>query len=122
MIIRPATAEDLTAVGGRRETCRAMVAEESGQTLCVFGVYPQSTRWILFAWAKDEFRANRRGVIKAVRAMWELIGSRPAMPLMAHADPSIKGSDVLLKHMGFEHWNAGIYQCPGNKPYLPRCQ
>jgi len=122
MIIRPATAEDLKALGGRRETCHALVAEDNDQILSVFGIYPQCTRWILFAWAKDEFRANRRGVIKAVRAMWDLIASRPKMPLAAHADPSIKGSDVLLKHMGFEHFNAGIYQCPGNKQSLPRCR
>lgn len=120
MIIRPATHDDISAVGQRRETCRALVAEDNGQTLAVFGIYPFSTRWVLFAWATDEFRKNRRAMVAAVRAMWSLIASRPAMPLLAHADPTIKGSDVLLKHMGFELLSEGIYQCLGNKQSRPR--
>lgn len=120
MIIRPARTEDILALGSRRETCRALVAEESGHAMAVFGIYPLCTRWVLFAWATDEFRKNKRAVVESVRAMWELIASRPSMPLLAHADPEIPGSDVLLKHMGFEHVKEGIYQCPGNKQSLPR--
>lgn len=120
MNIRPATPEDVSAVGQRRETCRAMAVEESGRLLAVFGIYPFSTRWVMFAWATDEYRANKRAVVAGVRAMWNLIASRPAMPILAHADPAIPGSDVLLKHMGFEPLSEGIYQCLGNKQSRPR--
>lgn len=120
MIIRPATREDISAVGHRRETCRALVAEDNGKTLAIFGIYPFSTRWVLFAWATDEYRKNRRAVVAGIKAIRELIESRPAMPLLAHADPAIPGSDVLLKHMGFEQLSEGIYQCLGNKQSRPR--
>lgn len=120
MNIRPATDKDILTVGHRRETCRALAVEDSGRLMAVFGIYPFSTRWVMFAWASDEFRANKRAVVAGVRAMWHLIASRPAMPILAHADPEIPGSDVLLKHMGFELLNEGIYQCLGKKPSRPR--
>lgn len=122
MNIRPATAEDLRAIDGTApsRTCRALVAEESGRTLAVFGIYPMNTRYVMFSHATDEFRKNKRRVVAGIRAMRALIGSRPAMPLLAHADPDIKGSDVLLKHMGFEPFNERVYQCLGLKRSLPR--
>lgn len=119
MIIRPATAEDIAAVSTRRETCRALVVEDGGRRLAVFGIYPFCTRWVLFAWATDEYRKNRRAVVAGIKALRELIASRPAMPLLAHADPEIPGSDVLLKHMGFEPLSEGFYQCLGKKQSLP---
>lgn len=97
------------------KTCRAMTAEDSGRVLAVFGVYAKGTRWIMFSSLTDEFRANKRAMVLGVKAMWGLLAGRPAMPILAHADPEIKGSDVLLKHMGFEPLHGGIYQCPGNK-------
>lgn len=120
MNIRPATAEDIAAVSPRRETCRALVAEDNGRRLAVFGIYPFCTRWVLFAWATDEYRKNRRAVVAGIKALRELIANRPIMPLLAHADPEIPGSDVLLKHMGFEPLSEGIYQCLGNKQSRPR--
>lgn len=119
MNIRPATREDVLSVSPRRETCRALAVENSGRLIAVFGIYPLCTRWVMFAWATDEFRANKRMVVAGIRAMWALIASRPFMPIIAHADPAIPGSDVLLKHMGFESLSEGFYQCPGNKPSLP---
>lgn len=124
MNIRPATAEDLQAVDGMApaRTCRALVAEESGRTLAIFGIYPMNTRYVMFSHATDEFRRNKRRVVMGIRAMQSLIASRPAMPLLAYADPEIPGSDVLLKHMGFEPFNERVYQCLGHKRSLPRSQ
>ena len=34
------------------------------------------------------------------------------LPVYAEADPEIAGSDVLLKHLGFEHLDGDIYQWP----------
>ena len=121
MIIRPATAMDLAAVTGCQPpmSCRALVAEEDGQTRAVFGVYAKNTRYIMFSHLTDEFRANKRAMVIGIRALWDLIKGRPAMPVLAHADPAIKGSDVLLLHMGFEPLHEGIYQCPGLKPSRP---
>ena len=117
MNFRPATAEDMIAVDGALppKTCRALVAEDNGKVECVFGIYQHSTRYVLFSSCTDEFRTNKRAVVKAVRKMWEIIAQRPPMPLLAHADPEIKGSDVLLNHMGFERLTGDVFQCLGHR-------
>ena len=115
--VRAATAADLEAVDGTlpAKTCRALVLEDDNRRLAVFGIYPMNTRYVMFASISDECRANKRGMVTGIRAIKELIASRPPMPLLSQADPAIKNSDVLLKHMGFEQLQGSIYQCPGLK-------
>ena len=117
MIIRAATAEDLAAVDGKplARTCRALTAEQDGRTLAVFGIYPMNTRYVMFSHATEEFRRDKRRVVAGIRAIRKLIESRPAMPLLAYADPDIPGSEVLLKHMGFDHFEKRVWQWAGNK-------
>lgn len=112
MIIRPATAKDLETVDGRlpAKSCRAMVATEDQDVIGVWGIYPQNTRYVLFASFTEQFRQSKRNFVLAVASARKLISARPSMPVLSVADPEISGSEVLLKHMGFEHVVGNTYQ------------
>ena len=115
--VRSATTSDFESIDGSPpgRTVRALVLEQDGRRLALFGVYPMNTNYVMFSTFTDECRANKRAMAMAVKSIWQLIAKIPAMPLLAHADPEIKGSDVLLRHMGFEQYREGFYQCPGHK-------
>ncbi len=110
--IRPATLEDMTAIDGQPppRTCRAHAAIEDGKVVAVWGIYPINTRFLLFSSLSDEFLARRRNVVLGIAAVWKLLADRPRLPVLAIADPEIKGSDVLVRHMGFDHLHGDVWQ------------
>lgn len=122
MIIRPATRQDFIELEGT-PPCRSSFAEtalsDDGRILAIWGIYPHKTRWMMFSHFTEEFRRNKRYMVKAVRSVMELLADRPWMPVIAVADQEIDGSEVLLQHMGFDHVYGDVYQWPG---YLPPLQ
>ena len=121
MIIRPATREDLKAVDGEApaKTTRALAAVEGEEVIAIWGIYPQNSRYVLFSSLSPKFKACKRNFIVGIESVRQLLASRPWMPVIAEADPDIPGSDVLLKHMGFDHVFGRVYQWHGSKP-LPQ--
>lgn len=115
MTVRPATYQDIVSLDGQPpiRTCRAMVAEEDGKVIGIWGIYTQNTRYVLFSSFTTEFRKRKRNFAIAVKSAWDLIRSRPSMPVIAEADPDIEGSDVLLIHMGFTKLDGRVYEWPG---------
>ena len=110
--IRPATYDDLVAIDGMAppRTCRAQAAVQDGKVVAVWGIYPFNTRFMLFSNLSDEFLAKKRNVVIGIAAVWKLLADRPKLPVLAFADPEIKGSDALVKHMGFECLSGDLYQ------------
>jgi hypothetical protein len=106
--IRPATHEMLQRVSGDvpKRTARAIAAVRGDEVLGVGGVYREGTNLVLFSYMTDELRKNKRALIRALRAVTRLMRGT----VYSWADPEIKGSDALLKHMGFEHYRDGVYQ------------
>lgn len=106
--ILPATPELLARFYGDtpKRTSRAVAVVSGDEVLGVGGVYREGANSVLFSDMKDELRKNKRALVKAVRAVMRLMKGT----VYSWADPDIEGSDVLLKHMGFEPYGDGVYQ------------
>lgn len=111
-MIRNATAQDLITIDGAlpKMTTRAQVMEQDGEVIAIWGIYPLNTRYFMFSSLTDKFRANKRAVVQGIKAVKALIASRPNLPVLAIADPSVEGSTVLLEHMGFERHHGDLFQ------------
>lgn len=87
-------------------TARVIAAVEGETVLGITGFYPQDGRIVLFAGIADEARSqmkrHKRTLIACARKIMGMVAERKT-PVFACADPKIAGSDVLLKHLGFEH-------------------
>lgn len=109
--IVPATPELLaqTRVGKPNVTMRAVVAiDDQGRPIAVAGLYAESHRLCLFSDLCDELRANKRALIRGIRALMAIAKKKNA-PVHALADPAIPGSAALLEHMGFTHLTGDLY-------------
>jgi hypothetical protein len=106
--IVPATPELLARFYGDapKRTARAVAVVRGEEVLGVGGVYREGTNSVLFSDMTDELRKNKRALVKALRAVMRLMKGT----VYSWADPDIEGSDVLLKHMGFEPYRDGVYQ------------
>lgn len=116
MKIRTAQAEDFIALDGKgpARTSRAVtVLADDGEVMGIGGVYPDSTRWVMFAFITDRLRADKRALIKTIHTLQALLRQLPDMPIIAEADPAICGSETLLQHLGFHNVFGRIWQCPG---------
>lgn len=114
MKIRTALAEDFIALSGKgpARTSRAVtVLADDGEVMGIGGVYPDSTRWVMFSFITDRLRADKRALIQAIRTLKDLMGQLPDMPIIAEADPEICGSETLLKHLGFYNVFGRIWEC-----------
>lgn len=102
--IVPATEELLTQFLGAppSRTVRAFAAVRGDEVLGVAGIYAKGDGWVVFADLTDEIRADRRLIVKGYRLVMAMLKER-ATSAISIADPHIKGSEVLLKHMGFKH-------------------
>jgi hypothetical protein len=109
--IVPATADLLQRFYGAAPTRsqRAVVAIKDDRVIGVAGVYPDGERAVMFSDLTDELRADKRAVVRGIRAVLELASKRD-MPVHAWADPKVEGSERLLLHMGFEHLKDRVYQ------------
>lgn len=116
--IRPGTYADMKAVDGMppSRSARCQAAEEDGEVVAIWGIYPQNTRYVMFSHLSPRFRENKRNFIVGIAAIKSLIASRPSMPVLAIADPEIEGSEILLEHMGFVHIIGRTYQWHGPQP------
>lgn len=101
-----ATSEMLSQFENHPKTVRAIAAVEGDKVLGIAGFYPQNGALVLCAYIADEARKemnkHKRTLIQCAR---KLIGMTKGMPLLAHADPEIEGSEVLLRHLGFQPTN-----------------
>lgn len=116
MNIRTSIPEDFIALSGKgpSRTSRAVtVLADDGEVMGIGGVYPDSTRWVMFSFITDRLRADKRALIQTIRTLKDLMGQLPDMPIIAEADPEICGSETLLKHLGFQNVFGRIWQCPG---------
>lgn len=99
--IVPATAEMLERCGGvPAKTVRAVAAVRGAEVIGVAGVYSSEAGWVMFADLTDELRADKRAIVRGIRAVLELVRRR-RMVVVALADPEIRGSATLLEHIGF---------------------
>lgn len=115
--IVPATAEMIARFEGHTKTVRAIAAVDGDRVLGVTGFYPQNGHYVLFAGiaedARREMNRHKRTLIACAR---KVMAMTRGMPLLAHADPDIEGSDVLLKHLGFTPTNdKDIWQWLGQR-------
>lgn len=111
MIVIPATAELLRRFYGDapRRSQKAVVALDGDKVAGVAGVYVDDERLVMFSEMSDEVRANKRLMVKGIRAVLKLV-ERDGLPVHALADQEIEGSDKLLLHMGFTHLQDRIYE------------
>lgn len=106
--IRPATVEDFVRLGSRvPKTARAFAAADGGDVLGIGGVYRDGTSLVLFGELTDKIRSDKRAFVRLIRAVKTLLDGRAAYSL---ADPEIDGSDVLLRHIGFEPFEGRVYR------------
>lgn len=108
--IVPATSEMIERLTGEAPaiTVRAAAAVRGEEVIGVGGVYANESGWVMFSTLTDELRKDKRALVKLVRAVQRYIARCP-MGVVATADPAIKGSDVLLEHMGFQRVQGDIY-------------
>ena len=86
---------------GARHTQRAVAVMDGDTVLGVGGVRVEGERLVMFAEISDALRANKRALVRGMRALMKLADR--GIQVHAAADPDIEGSDRLLAHMGFEH-------------------
>ena len=105
--IRPATLEDFINL---REvppkTARAFAVVKDTNVIGIGGIYRDGENKVLFSELTDEIRRDKRSLIGLIRAVKTLMRGR----VFSFADPDIDGSEVLLRHMGFEHFQGRFYQ------------
>ena len=112
MKIVPATQEMFKQLDGQpvHRTVRAWAAiDDAGDTVAIAGLYPNQHSMVMFATLTDKARRNKRLMVVGVRKMIEAMG-KYKIPVHAVACPTIKGSDVLLKHLGFKHHSGDLYE------------
>lgn len=104
--IVPATPEIMRKVFPTFRSVRAIAAVRGDEVLGVAGIYPDAARLVLWGYLTDELRRDKRTLLKAVKVLKTIL---PKQHIESLADPSIPGSDVLLRHVGFTHRGKGIW-------------
>lgn len=99
--IVPATEAMLERFSQPAKTVRAIAAVRGEEVLGVAGIYPSHAGWVMFAEFKDDIRADKRVMVRGIRALAAMV-KRRNMAVAALADPEIQGSSTLLEHMGFQ--------------------
>lgn len=94
-----------------KRTSRAIVAVEGERVLGVAGVYQDGARMVAFTEMSDEIRANKRLIVRGYRMLKPLLEA--GLPIYALADRCVEGSEVLLRHFGFERVCDEVYQWQG---------
>ena len=109
--IVPATAEHFTALKGASppRTVRAYTAVRGEDVIGIAGTYKEGIYTVLFSELTDEIRSDKRTFVRLVRMVMPLIEPLMKGQTLAHADPAIRGSDVLLKHLGFEKLEGDVW-------------
>ncbi len=108
--ITPATRDDVVRFYGGLpgHSIRALVAlDDDGEVLAVGGIAFSQGYWVAFYDATEAFRADRRALVRALRAFRLLTEDKD---LVAEIDDTFDGADVLLRHAGLEHSHEGIYR------------
>ena len=102
--IEPATNELLKAFYQKPvPTMKAFVAVKDGRPIGVYGYYIKNETVILFSDMTDELRQEKsfkRLIAKNYKLVLNLL-KNTNLPVISIACRDTKGSDVLLKHMGF---------------------
>lgn len=117
--IVPATAELVRQVTDKPmpRTLRALAVVEDEKVLGVTGFYPENGHLVWVGHMTDEARAEmnrdkftyyKLALVQCAKQIMAMAAER-RLPVYAHADPDIQGSDTLLKHLGFTHAFGGIY-------------
>ncbi len=111
MIVTNATQDILTEFYGKRPdvSMKAIVALDDGRPLGVSGFKLDNNRMVMFSDISNELRMRKdfkRIVIKAYKLLLTMI---PNCLVYATASTDIKGSCVLLKHLGFNKLGGNIW-------------
>ena len=116
--IVPATAEMFRQIDGNlpARSARAFAAVEGEKVLWIAGFYPDMERLVMFAGVNPEVRPqlkkHRRTLIRCAKSVMGIVAEK-RMPAHSYADPSIEGSEVLLRHFGFTHKKDGVFEWHG---------
>jgi len=112
MIVTNGTKEILTKFYGEapKETFKSLVVMDGERPLGVAGIHLNNGKAITFTDISKELREHKsfkRMIVKVYRRWMEIL---PNIPVYAEADPSIKGSEKLLEHAGFQHYRGDIWR------------
>lgn len=101
--IRAATAADMAIFDGEMagKSARIIVAVGGEDVLGIAGICRGESGYFAFAKLSETLKQDKRALVRGIRALRPLI-ARCRAPLFANADLEIEGSDVLLRHIGFE--------------------
>lgn len=99
----PATQDHIErALGGTLKHSAEAIAllREDGEVVGCAGIFPESSRLVIFSQLTEEARADKRAIIKGYRHLLRIADTRN-LPLHARPDPDIEASERFLSHMGF---------------------
>lgn len=103
MSIEPLTAERFSSFYGfmPESLVRGVAMEVDGRIEGVAGILFCGNFWYGFADLLEGCRARKRHVVKAIREMRRIMGSR-RLPVIVSRDDSEDTSEGFLSHIGFE--------------------
>ena len=111
--IKPANKSLLDEYYGKPyPSLKGIVAVKDKKPIGVTGFYVHDGHVVVFADFTDELREEKnfkRIVVKGYKIVLNMLKTTK-LPVFAEACPKIKGSEVLLEHMGFTHFDRRIYQ------------
>jgi hypothetical protein len=98
----PATQEHVERTFGVLKRSAEMISfvRDDGELVGCAGIFPETSRLVLFSDMKDDVRRFPRALVRGYRKLLEM-ADRRRMPLHALPDPSIEASERFLTHMGF---------------------
>jgi hypothetical protein len=91
------------------KTIQGIAAVRGNQVLGLAGFYRNDTKIIVFTELNEEIRKDRRTLVKGIRLIRRMIKNY-RFPVYSYADPCIQNADILLLHVGFTHYDNGVYQ------------
>lgn len=96
-----ATPELLTRFYGHppKRTMRAVAAVRGERVIGIAGIYPDGHRQVMFSELTDEIRADRRAIVRGIRAVTELARARGTAVHARAAE--VDGAERMLEHIGF---------------------
>lgn len=110
--IRAADAATLTrfpAADMDGKSARAIAAVRGDEVLGVAGIYRAEAGFLAFASLSDELRADRRAIVRGVRAL-RALARRCRAPVYATCDERISKAADFLRHVGFVPEPSGLWR------------
>lgn len=102
-VFRRATAEDAAKFYGGLPplSFRGWIAEMRGEIVAIGGMYYDNGNPIAFSEITDEFRKDKRRIVKGMRLLMAMYEAQPG-PVFAVPDPKEPTSEKLLARLGWE--------------------